>query len=361
MRESPDRTPRPSAENEFSGPERRGTSFSLLSLAATALRHGRLILLCGFGFSLLAAGRRAIQEAKYTSTAVFMTERSSGVTNQTIQLASRLGLVNGSSSISSPVLLRELLVSRVVLDSVGGGRYEVMRGDSLTVSSLAELLEIEPGNEFRRTRRIRAWLRSAVNVRRDVASGFIHVSASTPWPRVSQGVVARMLEEVDRFNVHIRQSSAHATQAFIEDQMRLVVADLSSAQAALQTFREQNRSFGSWSPLSAELDRLDSEVRRQRVLYESLTTTYANAQIEAKRDTPVITVIQDPFLPHRPDSRGLALGSSSGFVAGCLIAFLAVLVMRHYMHLPDSSRQELIGAARDLFAQIPFLRRLVSR
>lgn len=338
----------------------RGEPFSVASLLATGLRHGHLILLCGAAFVLLQTARRLLPDATYTSSAIFMTERTTTMRGQVGELARRLGFgaPDGNSRIS-PSVLEQLLGSRPVMDSVARGLYEVVEDDRLMRATLPEILEVKARSPEGRARRVRGWLRSAVHLRVDLPTGLIYLQVRTKWPRLSQAVAERMVEEVDWFNIQLRQERALRTEAFIAERIAEVVEEKDSAEAALQGFRAQNRVYGEWSPLSVQADRLAAEVVRLQLLYASLMETHSDAQIEAVRDTPVVTVLQQPFLPHRPDSRGLGLGIPSAFLTGCLLAFLAVFVVEHYRNSASASRAQLLDAARQFLDQLPFLRRIV--
>jgi hypothetical protein len=58
-------------------------------------------------------------------------------------------------------------------------------------------------------------------------------------------------------------------------------------------------------------------------VYNTLAQAYEQAKIEEVRDTPVITVVETPDRPIRPDPRGVV---SRGLLAGLLGAMFAVLL-----------------------------------
>jgi uncharacterized protein involved in exopolysaccharide biosynthesis len=53
-----------------------------------------------------------------------------------------------------------------------------------------------------------------------------------------------------------------------------------------------------------------------------MAASYEQDRIEAVRDNPVITVVDAPIRPAKPDSRGLAKGLLIGIVLGGMLAVL---------------------------------------
>ena len=72
--------------------------------------------------------------------------------------------------------------------------------------------------------------------------------------------------------------------------------------------------------LNFQQERLQRQVQLQQQLYTTLSQSFEQAKIEEVRDTPVITVVEPPEAPVRPDPRGLVrnafltiiLGNGSG-------------------------------------------------
>lgn len=335
------------------------TQFSWVSLLAAGVRHGRLILLCGVALALLQSLRGLVGERTYTTTAVFMTERASGQITQALQLAARFGLGAGvSSSTPSVYLIERALRSRPLRDSVASRSYRTMVDGELEPALLPELLEIESRNEFQKMRRTRQWLGRAMQVQRDLASGIFTVRVRTRWPHVSRDVATYVIDELNDLTVELRQATPEADVGFLEGRLRQTKAARDSAEQAWLAFRSANRDFGPWSPLTLEGQRLQAQFDRLDGRYEYLLTVYADAMTEALRDTPVIAVIQPPYLPMRPDSRQIAFSGTSGLVGGCLLAFLAVIVAQYAKRPPSAAFGELREAWDNFAAPIPILRRL---
>lgn len=342
--------------NELAGSD---AQFSLVSMVATGVRHGRLILLCGLAFALLQSLRGLVGDRTYTTTTIFMIEHGSNSFNRALALASSFGLGPVADGPQLSVYLVErVLGSRPLRDSVGVRRYHVMVDDKLEPVSLPGLLEIEARNEFRRSREVRRWLEGAVRVQRDIASGIFTVRVRTRWPHVSRDVAAYLIDELNNLTIELRQSQFEDRAAFIERQLDQANAARAKAEQELLAFRKANRDFGEWSELAMDNGRLQAEFNRMHDRYDRLQAAFADAQVEALRDTPTMAVIQSPFLPRRPDSRAIALAGTAGLMGGCLMTFVAVLLIQYVKRTPSAAVGELREAWDDFAAPIPVLRRL---
>jgi uncharacterized protein involved in exopolysaccharide biosynthesis len=172
------------------------------------------------------------------------------------------------------------------------------------------------------------WLQEeALAVRTERETGIVYVSVTSEDPDLSLQVAERLLDEVNRFNLETRQSQAAAERAFIENRVEAVEAELREAEAALLAHIQSNRQIGGSPELQYERERLQEEASSRRQIYMSLVQSYEEARISEVRDTPVLTVLQTPFLPPAPDPRRLVIrtlvGAVVGGVLGLLLAFLA--------------------------------------
>jgi uncharacterized protein involved in exopolysaccharide biosynthesis len=165
-------------------------------------------------------------------------------------------------------------------------------------------------------------------------TGVISVSASSRYRDLSPRLVERLLELVSRFNLETRRTQAAAEREFTEERLRQARQELLAAERRLAAFMQRNRDF-SYSPtLTFEQERLSADLSAQRQLLTTLTQAYEQARIEEVRDTPVITVIEPPVRPVRPERRFLIFRAVGGLVAGATLGLVIVLV------------RELIGRAR---------------
>jgi uncharacterized protein involved in exopolysaccharide biosynthesis len=154
------------------------------------------------------------------------------------------------------------------------------------------------------------------------------VAVTTEWPGVSAALGDAVVAEVNRFNNAIRRSQASAEREHVEGQLELARTELRVAEAELRGFLEANRQWQNSPELRFEHDRLQREVLMRQELYTSLNQAFQQARISEVRNTPVINVIQEPFEPALPESRGLLLKLALGLVLGGMLG-LFVGLLRH--------------------------------
>ena len=98
------------------------------------------------------------------------------------------------------------------------------------------------------------------------------------------------------------------------------------AEDSLKAFLVENRQFSNSPQLTFEHDRLQRQVAMRQVLVTAMAQAYEQARIDGVRNTPVITVIDQPEPPPLPDRCGrlltLMLGLTGGLVAGVGLAFI---------------------------------------
>jgi tyrosine-protein kinase Etk/Wzc len=145
-------------------------------------------------------------------------------------------------------------------------------------------------------------------------------------PSLAAQATSRILEELNRFNLSTRQTRAAAERRFTEQRLRDVQAELRAAEDELQRFLQRNRDFRNSPVLVFEQDRLAREVAMKQQLYTTLAQAVEQAKIDEVRDTPVITIIERPEVPVRPDSRGLIKKGVVAILVGGIIGVLLAFV-----------------------------------
>ena len=135
----------------------------------------------------------------------------------------------------------------------------------------------------------------------------------------------------------------------------------------MQDFMQRNRDWRNSPQLVFTHDRLDREVSMRQAVYTTLVQSYEAARIDEVRNTPVITVMEPPDVPAKPDPRlallksllagivGLALGA---FFAAVRQAFSGVLSLGR-PHVPRPIRDRRVRARRS-WRRRPGPRRSVS-
>jgi uncharacterized protein involved in exopolysaccharide biosynthesis len=294
------------------------------------LRHRRFVFGTGLLLFVLVTGFTLFQRRSYTSAALFMPQSSSE--NSLLRLsglAAQFGItVPTQDAGSSPAFYADLLRSREILREVVLAPYVPSVGRDSTRGTLVELYRIkEDSPAARRDAAVRK-LRDHISVKINHETGVVTLQATTAWPSLSQQVAARMVELVSQFNMRTRQTRAGAERRFIEGRLGEAKDSLSQAEDRLQAFLQRNRDFRSAPQLAFEHERLERQVAMQQQVFTSLAQGYEQARIDEVRNTPVITIIEPPDLPTRPDSRLLLLKGVLALLAGLLAGTFAIAV-RH--------------------------------
>jgi len=303
---------------------------SLFELASALLIHRRRIVLWAFFGGLLAVVPVLFNGRTWTATASFVPQGvdagQTGLRGLAVQFG--IALPGGAAVTQSPDFYKELITSRVILGAIVSDTIPVAEegGDRRAVLSL---LEIDaPNPAWEREEGIRA-LGKAVKTKVASNTGVLTVSITTQWPSVSLALVERVLQEVNRFNLQTRQSQAAEERRFVEGRLVAQRSSLVEAEGRLGAFLQRNRQFGNSPVLTFEHDRLQREVALQQQVLVSLAQAYEEARIREVRDVPVITVIEAPSLPVKPDPGGRfkrgVLGLLLGGVVGVLITFVTAI------------------------------------
>jgi uncharacterized protein involved in exopolysaccharide biosynthesis len=157
-------------------------------------------------------------------------------------------------------------------------------------------------------------------------TGVVRISARTKDSAISHDIVSNILDEVNRFNVERRRTQASQERQFAEQRLAETRVQVASAEAALQSFLQRNREYRNAPQLSFEADRLTRELTLRQGLYTTLLQSYEQARLEEVRNTPVVSIVERPREPVRPDPRGLVkkslLGLILGGILGTVLAFL---------------------------------------
>jgi len=297
---------------------------SLWEVLAVLLRRRGVIVASTLFIGALAVTFALVRAPSFSTEASFQPQGSEASQSQLLALASQFGVnVGGGGGELSPAFYAELLTSREILFRVAEFDFQV---DGATVR-LVDLLEIEEDTEELRLKSAIEWLReSAVSVQTGRETGIVTVGVTTDWPELSLQIADRLLHEVSRFNLETRQSEAASERAFIEARVDNARKDLQEAENELQAFLQANRQFQDSPELAFQYERLQRNVSLRQQVFTTLVQSFEQARIAEVRDTPVMTVLQPPFMPPGPDERRLklflALGLVLGAMAGTVLAFV---------------------------------------
>ena len=142
-------------------------------------------------------------------------------------------------------------------------------------------------------------LRKLITVRPNPRSGIIDISVDTNDPELSAFVANGLVDNLNQFNLDVRESRSRAVRTFVEGRLHETAQTLAASEEALTQFRRSNMRVGNAPQLILEQERLQREVEAQSELYRLLQKQFEQARIEEQRDTPSFTVIEAAVPPMR--------------------------------------------------------------
>jgi uncharacterized protein involved in exopolysaccharide biosynthesis len=305
---------------------------SLLGLVNVLLRRRWLVVLP----ALLAFGAvvavTLFEARTYTASTTFLPQvrRSAG---QLSGLAAQFGVgLPSNDPMQSPQFYADLVSSREILQGVADTRYRFPTDTGEVEGTLYELYQPEGETPERRRDALLEELRDQVKASPTEQTGVVHVAVATQYRQLSPRIAERILDLVNAFNLQTRQSQARAERRFVEQRLAEVRSELREAENQLQAFLQRNREFASSSALAFERQRREREVDTYRSLYTDLAQNFEQARMDEVRDTPVITVLEQPEAPSLPDPRHLIrkgmLALLGGAVVGVFLSFAAAYLER---------------------------------
>lgn len=312
------------------GPEGDAGAFELLRVLR---RHWLVLVLVPTACAALAGGYRYTRPRTYASGATFLPQAGGGTRSALSGLAAQFGVsVGGGEPGQSPQFFAELARSRAVLERVAAASYRA--SPTGPERPLADQLEIPPVAAPERLDRTIERLGRMTSVAADQQTGIVRLRVSAATPELAQGIADRTVREINAVNLARRQARATADRQFSEERLTELRAELGVAEGRLAAFQRANRSVFGSPELQAQQDRLERDVGFRQQVYTSLAQAYEQARLDEARATPVITIIDVPALPTRPESRGTV---AFAMVIGiCAFAFVAFAVFaREYLGTRD--------------------------
>jgi uncharacterized protein involved in exopolysaccharide biosynthesis len=339
---------------------------TLLGLLSVLLRRRHTVLVTVTVTLALVVGATLLRPRTFSSSAAFMPQ-SRRAQNGVGGLAAQFGLNVGVGEPSqSPQFYVDILKSRGILDQLAATRFPVhgAPGDSAT---LLDQLQVQGETPALRREAGLEELRGRVRTTITQQTGVVGVTFTAPQPALSQQVTARLLELVHRFNLESRRSQASQERQFTASRLAEAREELLASEDRLLVFLQRNRGYSNSPELRFEHDRLEREVSTRQQLFTSLAETYEQARIEEVRDTPVISIVEPPNIPARPDPRGLvrsaALGLLVALALGVMLAFLREYAARSGERAEEFQEFDALrrAAADDLRHPLRAVARAIAR
>jgi uncharacterized protein involved in exopolysaccharide biosynthesis len=346
-----------------SADERVDTELSLLAAVNVVLRRRALVIGTTVLVMVAIGTLTLLGPRTYTSSASFMPQTARNPAGGGGGIAAQLGLsMLTADPTQSPPFYVDLLKSRGILDSTVNTRFRVQTDRGPADATLMDLLKVRGRTpELRREAAILA-LGRAVKADPSLKTGVVTFSVRASGPDLAKQVADRLLQLLNAFNLRRRRTQASEERRFAEERLNQARSELRVAEDRLQGFLQRNRMYESAPDLRFEEDRLSREVLMRQQLYTSVAQAFEQARMDEVRDTPVITVIEQPNVPARPDPRGLlkwlVVGLLFGLGLGVGLAYLRELMDRSNVE-PGSEIDQFHLLWRDTMSDITHPWRLV--
>ncbi len=334
---------------------------SLVAVASVLLRRRRSILAFAIVLPFVSGVYHLLKPRSYTVSSSFIvrTNSSGGAAG----LAAQLGVDVGGVDVSqSPIFYATLVRTPDVLIRLADSAFAT--SDNPQPRALADIWSITESDPMMRRDAVVKALQSVVTSSIPPRLDLVSVSVTTRDPLLSRELAEAMLVQINRFNLQTLQSRAGAERRFSEGRMIEVQGELRTAESALQRFLEDNRQDYLSPALTIEKARLNRKVELLQQTFSTLATSFERARIDEVRDTPLITVVQHPISPVRPDPRGTVRSVILMFFLG-LFAGAATAVLIEAISWVRSSHSEETREFNQLLAdasrEVRSIRRVLPR
>jgi uncharacterized protein involved in exopolysaccharide biosynthesis len=299
---------------------------SLLAILGMLLRRRKLVLLVPLVLVAATLLVSLVIRRSYTSQSSFVPQQQGPNLSKLMGLASQLGVNVGSQDAGqSPDFYAALIVSDALLMTVAGQQYSVPAKGDTARGDLARMYGISEGDSARRLDKAVERLRRHLSVSAETRTSIVEYKVTERSAALAHQVAAAILAGINDFNLRSRRTRAGEERRFLEARVKEAADELRAAEDASMRFQQANRSVQT-PGLTIERDRLQRAAGLKQTVYSSLLQSYEQARMEEVRSTPVVTVVEAPSYPARPDSRLLGVKALAallvGLALGVALAFL---------------------------------------
>jgi uncharacterized protein involved in exopolysaccharide biosynthesis len=331
---------------------------SLIALASVLVRWHRLILGLAILGGVLAFTVSFLTPRVYASKATFLPKAPEQSNSNFAMAASQFGFqIPTTNGAWGPPMYVELLDSRMLLEPLALDTVTVAEERGKRIPMM-DLLEIKDPIPAKRLELAVKQLQSMVTAGEVKSLGAVSLAVKSPWPSVSLQLAKNLITGINEFNLETRQSQAAQERHFVEARAAEAETALQDAEDRLLFFLQRNHIVTGAPELEVQRARLQRDVTVRQQIYTTLLQSREEARIREVRDTPVITVLEDPRLPLSPEPRNSIY---KGVLGGLLGAMLGVILALS-AHLSASVRRKPSPEVNEFFrlleqAKPRFLRR----
>jgi uncharacterized protein involved in exopolysaccharide biosynthesis len=301
------------------------------------VRHWRLVAVLPLALGVIAVGVSMSRGRQYVAHAAFIASEPQSMSSSLGALssvASQLGMpalsaVASGSATGSAQFYGDLLTSNTILDAVVTTAFDASApGENGGASFRGTLVDyVKPTGKTPTDNTLatmHAVAKGLLTVTVDRPTGIVRFQVRTKNRLLSALVARRLLDLVNEFNLKRRQTQAGAEREFDLHRAQASLDSLRAAEAALADFRATNIDFSRSPRLATREAELQRRVSLAQGTYTTVAQRYELANIEAVRNTPVVTVIDAPEGLVEAQPRHTALiafvAFGVGLAAACAIA-----------------------------------------
>lgn len=331
---------------------------SFIEAANAVLRKWRVVVVLPLLFALAVGVRTLTQDRTYSASASFTPRVAESRTGGgAAALAQQFGVSLGTERAGqSPEFYMQLLRSTTLLRRAVDSQYKVPTDKGVWSGTLIEYWHLnKKGGNVPSWRRATEILRGKITLSLTRETGVVGIRVSADNPKLAEQIAERLLSLLNAYNLEVRQSRAQEESRFISGRITEARSDLLVGERTLQDFLRQNREFRNSPDLMFEHDRLEREVLMRQEVYSSLLRSQEQVRIDAVRDTPLITIIDDPTGMGEPEGRGTVQRTIVAFVVGLILAVFIAFVTefaRRRRETEDAQYEEFRGLAREAWGDL---------
>ena len=255
---------------------------------------------------------------KYESTASVLPSGKIDTFSMLQDIAASAGYGYNADENSS-ALFPTILTSNQIRDAVLQKEY--------IIDHNSQDMRIRPDDYFGTDNpdRLREKLGGITSINMDKKTGVIRIAVETRYPEFSQAILGQYLAELDSFNLYKRRSSAKENARYLEKELALREIELKAAEDSLEAYQMVNQSWDASTnaEILKALTQFQRDIEIKSKTYVFLREQYEIARLDARKDVPVVRVLDFPSLPtlksgpHRV--RTILLSGFAAFVLASLV------------------------------------------
>jgi len=331
---------------------------NLFELMSTIIYRRRFIAMVVLAVMIITAGYMFLQPNRYTSQATILPSGKTNNSMSTLKNLVGLGDAVTMSEENSSLLFPLILQSNLIVDGVLSKTY--------TFSHKAKTISLTPSEFLGQDNpdKLRRALRDITSISLNRQTGEIAIGVETEYPEFSQALLREYLAQLEDYNLNKRRSSARENERYLAHQIEKVSGELGIAEDALEAYQLTNMDWlNTSSPeILKELARLQREVDTKSSTYRMLTQQYETAKLEAQKDIPIVSILDEPSLPTMksgPFRRNIILFSGVlAFIFACIAISAKTLIKQG---LTGRNQADYDVLRQDIENSFPRTSRIINR